>query len=151
MNNRYQAPKSRVDDSLRASEPRPGAIKLAVVLIASFALVECYHQFMRLSEVNNGEISGLQWLVDWIWVVIIVVTAFLIARGKGWARWVLLALTLYDLYELADALLFMSMVEVGNSMFFVPMHSRVMLWMGPLFSTAATILVFGPGRGWFQR
>jgi hypothetical protein len=152
MSNPYKAPKARVENTRQAElEPRPVSIDLALVLITLFVLVECYHQVMRLGDVNNGELSGLRWLVDWIWVVVIVVTAVLIARGKSWSRWVLLALALYDLYELADALLFMSMFEAGTIGDFIPVHSRVMLWIGPLCATAATILVFGPGRGWLRR
>ena len=145
--NRYAAPKAPVSHD----EPRPGAINLALFLIALWMLVECYHQFMRLGDVNRGEMSMLRWVVDWIWVALIVVTGLLVAHGRGWARWVLLAFALYDLYGLGDALLFMSMFEDGDVGEFFPMHSRVMLWMGPLCSVAATILVFGPGRGWFQR
>jgi hypothetical protein len=148
----YRPPKARVEDTGPVElGPRPLSIRIALVLIVLFALVAGYHQFMRVSDVNTGEISGLRWVVDWFWSVAIVVTAFLIARAQGWARWVLLALALYDLYELADALLFMSLIDDGSSIFFVPMHGWVMLWMGQLSAVGATILVFGPGRGWFQR
>jgi hypothetical protein len=151
MNNLYEPPRARVEDTRTDPGPRPNSIKLALVLIALFALAECYHQFMRLGDVNRGELSGLEWAADWVWVAAIVVTGLLVARGTGWARWVLLALALYKLYELADALLFMSMFEDGTIGEFFPMHSRVMLWVGPLSAVGATILVFGPGRGWFQR
>ena len=152
MNNLYKPPRARVEDTRRVElGPRPTSIKVAFVLIVLFALVESYQQFMRFDAVNTGEISGMRWLVDWFWVGAKSVLAFLIARAKGWARWVLLALTLYDLYELGDALLFMSMIEDESVRLFVPMHVRVLMWLGPLSAVGATILVFGPGRGWFNR
>jgi hypothetical protein len=149
--NPYKPPGSRVTEARGADEPRPGAIKLALILIVLWTMVECYHQFMRHDDVLRGDMSRADWMFDWIWIVLIAVTGFLIARGEGWARWVLLAFALYDLYELFDALLFMSAFEDGDIGAFIPMHSRVMLWTGPLCSLLANILVFGPGRGWFDR
>jgi len=148
MGNRYSAPRARVAESLE--EPRPGAVKLALVLIALFVLVACYQQIMDFSDVNNGEMSGLAWLVDWLWVVAIAVTGFLIAKSRRWARWVLLFFALRELYHLGDAMLFLSMFEDGDAREFFGTRSLVMLPLASLFSVGATILVFGPGRGWFE-
>lgn len=148
----YNPPKTRVADPRPSDlEPRPRSIKIALVLIMLFALVECYHQFMRLDLVKTAEISGVEWLSDWIWVGVILVAGILIARGRGWARWILLALMLHQLYQFGDALLFLSFVPPENMSMFV---SPVSLWILPLsslFSLGAVILVFGPGRAWFRR
>ena len=150
-NNQYTPPKTRVaDPRLADREPRPRSITVALVLIASFVLVECYHQSARTERVNTGEIAGAEWLGDWIWVGLIVVAGVFIARGRGWARWILLALMLHQLYQLGDALLFLSFVEPEDLSLFV---SPVNLWMLPLsalFSLGGVILVFGPGRNWFE-
>lgn len=152
MNNPYEAPKARVTDAPPAEAgPRPRSINVALVLIALFVVVECYHQVMRLADVNRGELSALGWLVDWIWVGVIVVVGYLIARGKGWARWVLVALMLWHLYQLANAWLFLSSFDPGMGSMFVDPVSLWMVPMSSLFSLGAVILVFGPGRGWFSR
>lgn len=153
MNDLYKPPKARVADSRGVvAESRPRPINIALVLVALFVLVESYHQVMRLSDFNRGEISGLSWLVDWIWVGIIIATGFLIARGKGWARWVLLALMLWQLFQLADSLLFLSSFESGADVrAFVDPVALWMLPMSSIFSLGAVILVFGPGRAWFSR
>jgi hypothetical protein len=153
MNNHYKPPNARLADSRGVvAESRPRSINIALVLIALFVLVECYHQVMRLSDFNRGEISGLSWLVDWVWVGVIIATGFLVARGTGWARWVLLALMLWQILQLADSLLFLSSFESGADVrAFVDPVALWMLPMSSIFSLAATILVFGPGRGWFNR
>ena len=149
--NQYKPPKSHVADPPSAgSGPRPGLINVALGLIGLFALVECYHTFARMEMVNTGEISGFAWMTDWFWVGVIAATGIFIARGRGWARWVLLAMMLYQLYQLGDALLFLSFVPAEDmGMFMTP----VAVWMLPLsalFSLGAVILVFGPGRAWFR-
>jgi hypothetical protein len=151
-NNQYKPPQARVADPLPSARgPRPVSIWIALALIVLFVLVECYHVFARMGLVNSGDISGAAWLGEWILVGLIVAVGIFIARGRGWARWVLLAMMLYQLYQLADALLFLSYVEPGSMSLFM---DPVALWMLPLsalFSLGAVILVFGPGRGWFSR
>jgi hypothetical protein len=152
MQTPYRPPTARVaDPGSSSSEPRPGAIKLALALIAVFVLVECYHQVASLPAVDRAEISALQWLIDWLWVVAIAVAGLMIAKGRNWARWVLLALTLRALYHFSDAMLFISMFEAGDSLLdeFATPFNRFMIYMGPLCAVGATILLFGPGRGWF--
>lgn len=148
MSNRYRAPGTRVAES--SEEPRPGAIKLALILIVLFGLVAGYNQFMDLSDVRNGELSGLEWLVDWRWVVAMAVTGFLIAQGRRWARWVLLFVALRELYHLGNAMLFVSMFENDDAREIFGARTLVMMPLASLFSLGATILVFGPGRGWFE-
>ena len=151
MNNPYRPPQTHVADSRQSDEPRPGSIKLALVMIGLWLLVQSYHQLGRLEQVNTGEMSPLGWMIDWVWVGALAATGFLIARGRGWARWVLLAFALVELYQFADALLFISMFEEGALGEFFETSQLVILPMGPLVSVAAVILVFGPGRGWFNR
>jgi hypothetical protein len=150
MNSPYEPPKARVADR-QSGEPLPGSIKLALVMIGLLMLVECYHQLGRLEQVNTGEMSPLGWLIGWVWVGALAVTGLLIARSHGWARWVLLAFALLELYQFADALLFISMFQEGAIGEFFDKSQLVVLPMGSLFSVAAVILVFGPGRGWFNR
>ena len=151
-NNQYKPPKAHVADPLPIDRgPRPVPIRIALALIVLFVLVECYHQLPRMALVNTGEISGAAWLAGWFWVGAIVAAGIFIARGHGWARWILLAMMLYQSYQLADALRFLSYVEPGSMSVFM---DPVALWMLPLsalFSLVAVILVFGPGRGWFSR
>jgi len=147
----YRPPAARVSDSrTSAVGPRPGAINLALALVALLVLVECYHQVKNLSEVDVGEMSALAWVMDGLWVVAIIVAGFFIARGRNWARWILGIITLHVIYEYVDARLFVSSFGPGIGEFFDPLS----LWILPLpslFAVGATILNFGPGRAWFQR
>jgi hypothetical protein len=146
MGNRYQPPRARVADT--GAMIRPRSINVALASIGLVVLVECYHQVMNLSEVSNGERSGLSWVVDWIWVAAVIIAGFFIARGRNWARWVLGIITLHVIYEYLDARLFISSFGEGIEEFVAP-FSLWILPMSSLFAVAATILVFGPGRGWF--
>lgn len=147
MNNPYEAPKSRVS----TAEPMPGALKIALALIALLTLMQCFFQFTRHGAVLNGEISGVRWIAGWIWAVIIAGTGVLIAYGTRWARWLLAALAVFDIYLLWDALRIVSMLNDGSDSYFIPTQQLAFLWLGPLLTVAATILVFGPGRRWSRR
>jgi len=146
MSNRYSPPKVRVMDS---SVTRPRVINLALLLVALLVLVECYHQVMNLREVNYGEMSGLAWVMEGVWVVAIIVAGVFIARGRNWARWVFGIITLHEIYEYLDARLLISSFgpDVGE---FVDPFSLWILPMSSLCAVGATILIFGPGRAWFE-
>ena len=150
--NQYNPPKTRVADPRAATfESLPGPIKIALVLIFLWVLVECYHQYMRLELYRTAAISGLEWLGDCIWIGVIAATGILIQRGQGWARWVLVLLMLYQFYQLGDALLFLSFVPMEDMSMFASPVNLFVLPLPSLFSLGAVILVFGPGRGWFTR
>jgi hypothetical protein len=148
VGNRYQPPRTRVADA--GAKIRPRSINAALVLVGLLVLVECYHQVMNLSEVGNGEMSGVAWIADWIWVAAIIVAGFFIARGRDWARWVFGIITLHVIYEYLDARLFIASFGEGVEEFVAP-FSLWILPMSSLFAVAAIILVFGPGRAWFER
>ena len=147
MSNQYRPPHARVADP--AAGARPRSIDAALVFIGMLVLVECYHQVMNLREVHNGEMSGLAWVVDWIWVVAIIASGIFVARGRNWARWVFAIITLHVIYEYLDARLFLSGFGDGAAEFFDP-FSLWILPMSSLFAIGATILSFGPGRAWFR-
>lgn len=152
MSNPYTPPKARVADRLVDPGPRPRAVTIALCLVGLLVLVECYHQVSRLTDMNEGEISGLSWLADWLWPVGVLVIAVLIARGRSWARWALAAYMLMQFYQFADAWLFLSGFESTEAVSYY--MGRVAMWMLPtpsLLSLIAVILVFGPVRRWFQR
>ena len=146
----YRPPASRVADSRTSADgPRPGAINLALVLVALLVLVECYHQVKNLTEVDDGEMSALAWVMDGAWVVAIIVAGIFIARGRNWARWVLGIITLHVIYEYLDSRLFVSSFGPAIGEYFEPLT----LWILPvpsLCAVGATILNFGPGRRWFE-
>lgn len=147
MSNQYRAPLARVADP--GTPTRPRSINLALALVGLLVLVECYHQVMSLREVNDGEMSGVAWVADALWIVAIIVCGIFIARGRNWARWVFVLITLHEIYEYLDARLFLSAFDGPAAEFFDP----VALWILPLsslFSAGATVLNFGPGRGWFR-
>lgn len=146
MSNRYSPPKVRVMDS---SVTRPRIINLALVLVALLVLVECYHQVMNLREVNEGEMSGLAWVMEGVWVVASIVAGIFIARGRNWARWVFGIITLHEIYEYLDARLFISSFGPDIGEFFDP-FSLWVLPMSSLCAVGATILMFWPGRRWFE-
>jgi hypothetical protein len=152
MDNRYEPPKTRVADQSADSGPRPTTVKIALFLVGLLIFVECHHQITGLTEFNDGEISGLRWLVDWLWVVGLIVISVLIARGRSWARWALAAYVLVQLYQFADALAFLS--GFGSTEAISDFMGTVAMWMLPLsamISLTAAILLFGPGRRWFVR
>ena len=152
MPNPYTPPKTPVADRIADAGPRPIAVTIALLCIGLLVLAECYHQVMRLTDVNEGEISGLSWLVDWLWVVGVLVIGLLIARGRSWARWALAAYMLVQFYQLADAWLFLSGFESTEAMsYFLGPAAMWMLPTPSVLSLIAVILVFGSGRRWFQR
>ncbi len=109
------------------------------MLIALVTLVEVFHQLAPIRGLNSDEFFVLKWFIDWIWIGAVAVTGWLIARGHGWARWLLVAIAAYEVFNLG---------AIGDSLD----SSRIVYFpVGPLFSVAAVILVFGPGRGWFNR
>jgi hypothetical protein len=136
----YSPPETPVADPPPAGATRgrrPPAVSVALLLLI---LILC-NQFVRLA-------SGLHSLVfaSVFWIVVLIGLLFLIERGVGWARWVMLILTVVSSIQLAALLL----APTPAGLKLLPgVAYAVRSVIAEICLIAATILVFGPGRAWF--
>ena len=83
-----------------------------------------------------------------VWIVVLVGFLFLIERGHGWARWLLLVLTVLSSLQLAA----FALAPAPPGVRMIPDVGYVARTLAAqLCLITATILVFGPGRAWVRR
>ena len=95
------------------------------------------------SKQMKNWLLALFWLLALLSLALNVVLAWKIARGRNWARVVLLVLQIIVLGNLLRTLL----EQHGFTIF--PSETLVMLFLRPALAIVALVLVFGPGRAWF--
>ena len=150
--NPYQPPKANPGDGVMAEAgPRPRAVDIALVLLAINILFGLVGAIGAWSAVNQAMISGLDWLLQWVRLGVLVWMCFAIARGRNWARIVLLLLTALGLFNLVATMVATSrMMPIG--MLFADDHMRLLILVFPaLLPCVALYLLFFPGRSWFER
>ena len=142
VNDAYKPPRAPVADPLPpavAIGKRPWPISLASILIVLVIVNEC----VRLTSGDHYTIG-----VSVSWVVLLTVIALMMERGRNWARWVLLIMTVLSTLSLAQA--WFAPMPVGVKLVPDVAHAIRSL-AAELCLVAATGLAFGPGRAWFRR
>lgn len=143
MDNAYKPPDAPVADPplpVVKIARRPWPISLASILILA-AVIDAGARLGRDDDLDLG--------VGVFWIGAMVFLALMIERRRNWARWVLAAVAAWNLLKLMLA------VAVPG----VPAGVHLMIDYGAiahegavaLCLVAAVVLVFVPGRAWFER
>jgi hypothetical protein len=151
--NPYDPPEADVGaGELRlAPRPRPpAAVIVALVLLAIDLILGGIRLVAMLAWVNDGMIRGLDWLIELLALAFFAGVCIMVALGHNWARWLLLAVTMYfiflaarRLWPLLDRL---TIEGVRFAQFWLPMF---LTSLPALLKSLSCILLFWPGRRWF--
>jgi len=143
VDNAYKPPDAPVADpplpAVKVAR-RPWPISLASILILA-AIIDAGARLGRGNQLDLG--------VGMFWIGALVFLALMIERRRNWARWVLVAVAAWNLLKLILAVAAPS----------VPAGVHLMIDYGAvareaaatLCLVAAVVLVFVPGRAWFER
>ena len=149
MQTPYSPPQARVADvPPPGSKSRPRSATLALVLFGLFVLARTYKLRLALEQFRTGEISGLWFLVNVAIIGLLIVGAILLAKRVGWARWVVLVIAAWQLYDLNWGIR-----DLLANMYGVPFGpTDIIIWLAPAVCiVGAAILIFGPASAWFRR
>ena len=152
MNDNYKAPKATVLEIPEPALPaRPRNVTIALVLLLVALAIPALSALKTLVDANF-QVETLQNLASYaIYLGLMAVLIFLIARAKGWARLVLLILTIIGFAQLCMA--------VGMAWRRAPEMWEFLLSFPYLFGTvlplvlnfvALHLLYFSSGK-WFRR
>jgi hypothetical protein len=144
----YSPPKTPVADlPPPRSDVRPRAATIALILFGLFILCRCYRLRFTLEQVRTGEISGLGFLLYVAIIGFFIVVGILLAKRMGWARWAVLAIAAWQLYDLHWGLR-----DLLANMYGVPFGPMdIIIWLAPAaFIVSAAIMIFGLARAWFS-
>lgn len=143
MDNAYRPPNAPVAD------PPPPAVKLPrrpwPITLASVTLVAAILD--ACVQLNRGDHFDVGFRAFWIGMMGFL--ALMIERRRNWARWVLMAIAVWNLLKLASWLIAPNTPE--GVVFVVDYVALAHECAVELCLVAATVLVFLPGRAWFQR
>jgi hypothetical protein len=145
----YSPPQTPVADAPPPqSEVRPRAATIALISFALFVVARCYKLRETFELVRNGEISGIGFLGYIAIIGCFIAVGILLAKRVGWARWVVVAIGVWQLFELRR-----SLVVLLVDHYAIPLGPLdVISWAAPgVFIVATAILVFGPTTEWFRR
>lgn len=148
--NPYAPPRAEVGSGVVAAPiPRPRSVTIALVLLAVYVVLGILRLVALVRPMNEAMISALYFLGQvavvaihvWVWIAI--------ARGRNWARIVLLVFTLLAIARLAIQLWGWQSLPGGVHMVLDPYALAVGL-IPVLLIIVACILLFVPGRRWFE-
>lgn len=143
MSNPYKPPRTPVSDPLVAPvklERRPWPISLASLFVLAAIINDCVQ--LRLRHHFDAGIGVIE-------VGALAFIALFVERGRNWSRWALLCVAGWNLLRGALVLSVLNVPEGVHVAFDYAAVARELA--GSLCLVAATVLVFGPGRAWFER
>jgi len=148
--NPYAPPKADVgtgDVSVRP--PRPPAVRIALALMAVVIVMSALQVISLVRPMSEAMISGLTFLLQvavlafYVWVFVA------IARGRNWARILLLLFTLFGVVKMAFHLWGWLALPDGVHMTLDRMALAVAVFP-ILLNVVACTLLLGPARRWFK-
>lgn len=142
---RYLPPTSRVSDP---KSGRPVAATLALILFGLFVLAASYRARIGFELYATGDISGITLVMKLVWIGVLIAILALLAGRRHWARWALIAIAAWEIFELRWGI-----AEIFGGGYGVEVGVLdVMRWIAPaMLIVGAAVLVFGPAREWFRR
>lgn len=148
MRTPYSPPHSPVADAPSPqSGVRPRSATIALILFGLFVVARCYQLRFPLEQVRTGEISGLMFLLYLAVIAFFIVIGILLAKRRGWARWPLIVIAAWQVYDLNRGI--RDLMEAMDHLVFGPVD--IIVWLAPAACLAgAVILIFGPARAWFS-
>ena len=140
----YTPPRSHVDDPPKAARgPRPRAVKIALALLwigvaAALATWAKLVLAFGIAAISPSTMGAL------LQVAIFAALVLLIGRGTGWARYVLLVLTVIDIASAIPSWpIFRAVLDTGD---------QVLVILKPAAILSGLVLVLlHPARAWFRR
>jgi hypothetical protein len=131
---------------------RPRAVDIALVLLAINIAVGVISLVSAWRYVSNGSISGFVFLEQFVSLILLTCACLAIARGRNWARIVLLALTALAMFSAAMALRVFMRYEPWGASAFPPDLMRIFTILQPsvLGGLACYLLFFSSGN-WFRK
>lgn len=138
--NPYQPPETPVSDNNEGPVVRPQAVTAAVFVLFFGLAIDVAFWISRFDEVRSAEVSGAQWTGQLIGFAFAAFLFTMIARGKNWARIVLLVFTIIG---------FGLVAFVFEELMRAPVMLRLAAFGRPLANAIGVYLVFIPGREWF--
>jgi hypothetical protein len=146
----YAAPRAPVAD-VTAAGGSPRLVAMTAIALVGFAtLLELLALASTYQSVTDLELPLSVGLAMALELVIVASIAWLLWKRKGWARWLLLAFTIWRSFALTWSVMTYvrmtatSLVDLGPWL--------LVQWLVmPLCLAVAVVLVFWPARTWFQK
>jgi hypothetical protein len=146
-----EQPDPSVDPVAKPAEPRvrPPSLTVALVLFGLFVAVRFNNvRKFTTEQYASGEISGLEMALQLGIIVALIALCLRLSKGDAWARWTLIPITAWLIYDLRWGLV--EILGGGSGVSFGA--EDVIVWLLPAVCTlATTIILFGPARSWFRR
>jgi hypothetical protein len=146
----YAPPRAPVVDAPAPESSNRWLAITAISLVGFVAVLQFGSMIQMIARARGADIPFWAYLPVTLEFVFLASVAVLLLKKQGWARWVLVVLTLWRIFFIVTTAIMIS--RLATSPGFSWTLWLVTQWaIRPVCMIAAIVLVFGPARSWFQR